>query len=285
MEPTGPVFWVIGNDTGLLNTPVSLTQLTIGPGERYDLVVDFAAFAGSQLIMRNNARVPFPKGATVNSKLDGQIMAFNVGATVTGPGPVAPLTPTTNLRPLANPVPVPNPAGARTRQLMLFEATDRFGRLQPLLGTVDPAGPTDPITGQPLDGTFLWDDPISENPGLGQTEIWEIHNATVDAHPIHLHLVAFQIVNRQKYNAAQVPKQNVDGHGNITLGGALRNIKYQGQPKGPAAYEAGFKDTAIMYPGEVTRIIATFDKPGRYVWHCHILSHEDHEMMRPYMVG
>jgi spore coat protein A len=273
---TGPAFWVIGNDTGLLNAPVPMNQLTIGPGERYDVVVDFHGFEGQQLIVRNNARSPFPKGVTVDPKLDGRIMAFNVGLTTSG-GVIAPLTPTTNLRPAADPVPVPNPAGLPVRKLMLFEAMDQYGRLQPLLGTIDP----NPPAGAPADGTFLWDDPITENPTLGATEVWEIHNATVDAHPIHLHLVAFQIVNRQKYDATVVPKLNDHG----TQGGALRNVRYKGQPKGPGAYEAGWKDTAIMYPGEVTRVIATFDKPGRYVWHCHILSHEDHEMMRPYYVA
>jgi spore coat protein A len=96
--------------------------------------------------------------------------------------------------------------------------------------------------------------------------------------------VKYQILNRQRFRATVVAKDNVDHTGNVTTGGALRNVTYQGKPKGPDTCEAGWKDTAIMYPGEVTRIIATFDKPGRYVWHCHILSHEDHEMMRPYEV-
>lgn len=82
-----------------------------------------------------------------------------------------------------------------------------------------------------------------------------------------------------------VEKINVDVHGNETHGGRLQDVRVLGQPKPPAAHEAGWKDTAIMYPGEVTRIIARFDRPGRYVWHCHILSHEDHEMMRPFHVG
>jgi spore coat protein A len=95
----------------------------------------------------------------------------------------------------------------------------------------------------------------------------------MDAHPIHLHLVAFQILDRQNFSATQDP-----------VTGALTNVKKKGRAKTPSAEEAGWKDTAIMYPGEVTRVIAKFDKLGRYVWHCHILSHEDHEMMRPYEV-
>jgi len=107
----------------------------------------------------------------------------------------------------------------------------------------------------------------------------------MDAHPIHLHLVSFLILDRQRFKARVVEKINVDVHGNETHGGRLQDVRVLGQPRPPAAHEAGWKDTAIMYPGEVTRIIARFDRPGRYVWHCHILSHEDHEMMRPFHVG
>jgi spore coat protein A len=283
----GPNFWVIGTDTGLLNAPVPANKLTIGPGERYDVVVDFsgtldgvASFGGETLTVRNTGRSPFPKGATVNPNLDGKIMQFIVSPTETGP---TPLTATTNLRPLSGPIPALT-ATAPPRGLMLFEAIDDKGRLQPLLGTV--GGTFMGGTPGDADGTQLWDDEISENPALDTTELWEVYNATVDAHPIHLHLVAFQIVNRQKFTATVVPKTNVDPNGihGPTIGGSLTNIRLKGQPKGPGAYEAGFKDTAIMNPDEVTRVIATFDKPGRYVWHCHILSHEDHEMMRPFFV-
>jgi len=283
-----PGFWVIGNDVGLLNAPVWVNMLTIGPGERYDVVVDFSGtlngtpgiWDGQALTVRNSGRSPFPKGATVNPNLDGTIMQFRVGTTTSG-GTIAPLTATTNLRPISGPIPTLVPTNPNNpRKLMLFEAIDHFGRLQPLLGTFTGQNQN----GTPMDGTFLWDDPITENPALDSTEVWEIHNATVDAHPIHLHLVKFQILNRQNYSATVVPKVNTDHDGNQTLGGALRNITYKGGAKKPGAYEAGWKDTAIMYPGQVTRIIANFDKLGRYVWHCHILSHEDHEMMRPYEV-
>jgi spore coat protein A len=108
---------------------------------------------------------------------------------------------------------------------------------------------------------------------LNSTEIWEIYNETVDAHPIHLHQVAMQLLDRQKFMA------------DIDQNGKPSNIRLIGQPKKPSADELGWKDTYVMYPGEVTRIIAHFDLPGLYVWHCHILSHEDHEMMRPFFVG
>ncbi len=254
---SGQPFIQIGTDGGFLNAPVPVAQLTIGPGERADVVVDFAPFTGQTIVMRNNAKIPFPMGATVNPHTTGQIMVFNVGNT-----PVAdPVTLPANLRPVTGPFPpaeLANPV--RTRQLILFEGVDEFGRLQPLLGTV--AG-----------GTRLWADPITENPNVGDVEVWEIYNTTPDAHPIHLHLVTFQILNRQRFRAMVGPT------------GALTGIRLLGQPKPAEANELGPKDTAQMFPGEVTRIVAKFDRPGRYVWHCHILSHEDHEMMRPYYVG
>jgi spore coat protein A, manganese oxidase len=118
------------------------------------------------------------------------------------------------------------------------------------LGTLDAAG--NPVR-------LGWMDPVTEHPALGATETWEIHNFTADAHPIHIHEVMFQVVDREGDEG--------------------------GEPTGPEAWEAGFKDTVIAYPGQVTSVKARFDLPGRYVWHCHIVEHEDNEMMRPYRVG
>jgi hypothetical protein len=111
----------------------------------------------------------------------------------------------------------------------------------------------------------LWSDPIATNPALDATETWELWNWTADAHPIHLHLVKSKVVDRQAFDPAT---------------GTL-----QGQPRSAELTEAGWKDSVIMYPGEVTRINATFDIAGLYVWHCHIVEHEDNEMMVPYCVG
>jgi spore coat protein A len=116
-------------------------------------------------------------------------------------------------------------------------------------------------------------DPATEVPALNSTEMWEIFNATEDAHPIHLHLVHFRTINTQKYEA------DID-----TVTGALSNIVLKGSPSVPSASDDGWVDTQIMFPEEVTRIVATFDRAGKYAWHCHILSHEDHEMMRPFVV-
>ncbi len=116
----------------------------------------------------------------------------------------------------------------------------------------------------------MWSEMITETPMLGDTELWEIYNFTADAHPIHLHLVGFQVVNRQALD-------NVDDDG-VAVAPAFPDD--DAQPRSPEPGETGLKDTVIAYPGEVTRIKATFDKPGLYVWHCHIVEHEDNEMMR-----
>jgi FtsP/CotA-like multicopper oxidase with cupredoxin domain len=109
-------------------------------------------------------------------------------------------------------------------------------------------------------------------PAAGNTEIWEIYNFTADAHPMHLHQVAFQVVDRQNLV--------VDKTG-MTMAPAT----LVGAPVPPMPWETGFKDTVISYPGQVTRIKAMFDLSGLYVWHCHIVDHEDNEMMRPFYVG
>ncbi len=125
------------------------------------------------------------------------------------------------------------------------------GPLEAQLGVVDPVTKL----GVPLP----WMAPITEDPRQGEIEAWEISNFTADAHPIHIHMVMFQVVNRQAFGAPRA--------------------------RPPEPWETGYKDTVIAYPGEVTRVKALFDIPGLFVWHCHILEHEDNEMMRPYCVG
>jgi len=254
---SGQTFWQIGTDGGLLDAPVQLKKLLLGPGERADVVVDFSdpGLWGATIVLRNNARTPFPKGETVNPETTGRIMAFRVVLPLSGPD-TSVVPPVLRSSPITPPGPV-----ARTRQLLLFEGEDEYGRILPLLGTAE-------------DGWRMWDDPITEDPALNDVEIWEVFNTTEDAHPIHLHLVRFQVLSRQGFRCMQDPET-----------GALSRIRLMGHGRRPAANEAGWKDTAVMYPGQVTRITAKFDRPGEYVWHCHILSHEDHEMMRPYYVG
>ena len=170
---------------------------------------------------------------------------------------VAPLaSPDTSVPPDQLTLPSFTPLGAasNTRQVSLNEEDSAVlpgvGPRAALLGTMSGAG-TPVHKG--------WDDPITENPALNAIEVWEIFNFTEDAHPIHIHEVQFQVVNRERMN--------------------------RGRPRSPERWESGYKDTVIAYPDEITRVKAKFDLPGRYVWHCHIVEHEDNEMMRPYQVG
>jgi spore coat protein A len=143
--------------------------------------------------------------------------------------------------------------------VLLAEVEDPIGRVQPLLGT-NQLGP------------LMWDDPITEKPKLNTTERWMVINATPDTHPVHLHLVQFQVINRESFDTA------------LYIPGMPGTLHLSGVPEPPALNERGWKDTVQAPKGMVTRVIAKFDLTGMYVWHCHILEHEDHEMMRPMQV-
>ena len=241
----------IGTDGGFLHQPVPLNgALVLAPGERADVLVDFSAYPGRRLVMTSNAPQPFPFGVAA-APTATQIMAFDVASTTPRPGALP-----SALR--DGPWSVGGEP-AKTRKLLLFEGTDDFGRIFAQLGTVD-------------GGRQKWDDAVTETVDNDSVEIWEVFNTTPDAHPIHLHLPQFEVLDRAPFRASQ-DRQT----------GALRNIRVG--PAVPAPpQERGPKDTAQMFPGEVTRIKARFDRRGEYVWHCHILSHEDHEMMRRYSI-
>lgn len=267
----GQAFMQIGTDLGLMNSPVRVNALLLSPGERADVMVDFSAHGtkGGEVFLTNRARAPYPKGDLPEARATDRLLALRVNKPLDTSTPPARIA--QNLRPVHGPLPVP-PEPRRVRKLLLHEGKDQYGRLQTMLGIVDP--------GNANDGTLLWSDPVTETPRLGDTELWEIYNTTADAHPIHLHLVGFRILDRQRFSGRTVKKLMPHG----ATGARLDRIRLIGNPRPPAPNEAGMKDTAVMLPGEVTRIIATFERSGDYVWHCHILSHEDHEMMRPYRV-
>jgi FtsP/CotA-like multicopper oxidase with cupredoxin domain len=162
------------------------------------------------------------------------------------------------------------PEATVTRPVALLEETSAFFADAPaeaLLGTV--AG--DPNVAPRVWTKRLWADPVTENPAVGATEIWEVYNATVDAHPVHIHEVAFEVVDRQPIFVDEGSKTVQVVPGSV--------------PIPPEPWETGVKDTVIAYPGQVTRIKVQFNTQGRYVWHCHIVEHEDNEMMRPLEVG
>jgi spore coat protein A, manganese oxidase len=270
-------FHQVGTELGLMDAPVPLNHLILAPGERADLVVNFAGLANQTISVSNSANGPFPDGDPVDPLTAGKIMAFSVALPLnpTVPQSVLPAF----LRPINGMLPPLRTAGVPRRKLMLFEGTDPLGRLETMLGTVNPA-PGNPAN--PAFGTFFYSDPVTENMTAGSTEIWELHNTTVDAHPVHLHLVDFRILSREPFTGTVVDKPM--GPGGATSGGYLTNIALTGPVRPAEPNEAGRKDTVITYPGEVTRILVSFARPGEYVWHCHILSHEDHGMMRRFIV-
>ena len=173
--------------------------------------------------------------------------------------------PTTPPQFLVLPAITPLPAPERTRALALVEEMSMYwdGPAAAMLGTVDSDGNAE---------HRMWADPVSENPNVGDTEVWELYNTTADAHPMHIHEVVFEVVNRE----GLVLNDDGEVEAPIRLGGNVRS---------PEPWETGFKDTVIAYPGEVTRVKAEFTSPGQFVWHCHIVEHEDNEMMRPYRIG
>ncbi len=282
---------VIGNELGLLDAPASPVLdtpvggirpntpniLPVGPGERYDVIVNFASVpAGAKVVITNSARSPYPDAAKPTNRLADRLMAFDVVLPLNAAIPDASVQVGTNLRPVSGPLPIPSTQGVPVRRILLFEGTDALGRLQTMLGPVDP----DPGTGQV--GTLTFKDPITERPGVNTAEVWEFYNTTVDAHPIHMHLVDFRVLERQGFTATLTPKINSDGSNGAILDPA--SIVTLGTPLAANAWEAGRKDTVKAFPGEVTRVLVSFKRTGEYVYHCHILSHEDHEMMRPYEV-
>jgi FtsP/CotA-like multicopper oxidase with cupredoxin domain len=272
--------WQIGADGGFLAAPVDINavssgQLLLGPAERADLIVDFGSVpVGTQVTLLNlGPDEPFGGGIPgvdfdpADPNTTGQVMQFRVMAAPPGPDPATP--PDQLVLPAITAL---VPDSTTPRQISLNEEesasvrvvedadgnivlacddpdAEPFGPTSALLGTVNPDGTGNPLT---------WMAPITENPAVGATETWEIHNLTVDAHPIHIHLVQFQVVDRQPFGGVARP---------------------------PEPGETGFKDTVIAYPGEITRVRAKFDLAGLFVWHCHIIEHEDNEMMRPYRVG
>jgi spore coat protein A len=228
---SGRAFRQIGTDQGLLPAAVPMKSVTVGPAERVDLVADFADDAGRQVVLQNGAF---------------QVMQFRVGAAGAGRA-VLPA----KLRDVPR---IPASAAVKTRKLTLNEYEDPKTRRMTML----------------LDGKY-WREPVTETPELDTVEIWSLVNLTEDTHPIHLHLVRFQLLDRQRYDP--------DAY---QFGGALNAV---GPRMAPDPHEVGWKDTIRCDPGIITRIIARFEGyAGRYVWHCHLLEHAANEMMRPFEV-
>ena len=270
----GVEVWMIGNEGGFLAAPVNLTaingnKLLMGPAERADVIVDFTNVPDGEYVLGNvGPDEPFGGGVpdvdfpVADPATTGQVLQFRVG-------PALESDPTTPPEFLVLP-PITPLAGGTARPLALLEEMSMFFADAPaeaLLGTVD----GDPNTGAGTWTPRMWAEPITENPAVGATEVWEFYTGTQDAHPMHIHEVLFQVVNRQ---AILVDEENRTFQ--VAPGSA---------PMPPEPWEEGWKDTVIAYPDQVTRVRMKFDVAGQYVWHCHIVEHEDNEMMRPYRIG
>ena len=235
-------FHQIGSDQGLLAAPVEVDQVQLSPGERADVVIDFSGAQGQRITFNN---------------LSWELMQFRVApaateppAAVAAPSPTPPVLP----KALRTIQPIPEAAVVKTRLMILREYMDREPKRMLML----------------LNGT-RWHEPVTERPELDSVEIWSFANTTGDIHPIHLHLVRFQVLDRQSFDADE-----------YLLSGKLN---YRGAPTPPPMTERGWKDTVQTYPETVTRIIIRFEGyTGRYVWHCHLLEHAANEMMRPFEV-
>jgi FtsP/CotA-like multicopper oxidase with cupredoxin domain len=294
-------FYVIGSDQGLADQATLTDTLVFEPGGRYDIVIDFDQVSpNSRVIMANyGGDAPYGggiPGAGPFTETD-RVMAFDVVV------PLGSLDPSQGI--VFDETVIGQQAGHaplgdydRIRKVALFEGTDEYGRLQPLLGTAEDAtdydgNPINYMAGDPntglINGSVAWHSPTTENPAFDDTEEWWIYNATPDAHPIHLHLVHFEILERRTFVADVVPIDVLQHNDTLGTGSRLANIVEGGgtvDPDPAAGYvENAPKDMVTALPGQVTKIKAKFDKAGRYVWHCHILSHEDHEMMRVLHVG
>jgi spore coat protein A len=225
-------FHIIGTDQGLLPAPVQLSRLTLAPAERADLIIDFSGLAGRSLVLGSQAF---------------ELMQFRVAPRKAAP--VRPLPRT--LRPVPK---TAEAAAVKTRALTLNEYENPQTHGMIML----------------LDGRY-WSDAVTETPLLDSVEIWEFVNLTGDTHPIHLHLVRFQILDRQPFD--------IDAY--LTSG----TMRHLGPAMPPRPEEAGWKDTVQALPEMITRIVVRFEGyAGRYVWHCHLLEHAANQMMRPFEV-
>jgi FtsP/CotA-like multicopper oxidase with cupredoxin domain len=332
----GPAIVQVGVDGGLLDTPVRLDpnlgqKLLLAPGERGDIIIDFSNIApGTVLTLMNDANAPYPSGDPVEVGTTDRIMQFVVNGQMVNKA--------NHTKHGMDRSQIPD----RLRKVPIVKLTDFLGRpavkadiirqltLNEVEGEEGPAMAlinNSRYTDMPEMGMF---GALTEDPVEGTTEIWQLINLTMDAHPIHLHLVQFQLVSRQDFDMEQYmtdyensftgvnggmsgmlmgaegpPFQyklkNADG----AIGGNLPVTPYLlGSPILPDANERGWKDVIKVYPNQVLTFIVRFaptDLPAflpkaflrygfdpakgpGYVWHCHILEHEDNDMMRPMSV-
>jgi spore coat protein A len=237
LVPGTEPFQMIGSDQGLLSAPIEMKRLALTPAERADIVIDFSPYAGKSVYLKDSN---FP------------IMQIRVSAGQAGvPQNARAFVLPAKLRNIDR---TPESAAVKTRELTLMDYISASGRPTHML----------------LNGAH-YNMPVTEKPGLNSTEIWTLINLTDEPHPIHLHLVRFQILDRRPFDPEVYRKAG--------------KLVYTEPAAPPEAHEAGWKDTVRADRFLATRIIVKFEGyKGRYIWHCHVLEHEDNEMMRPYEV-
>jgi spore coat protein A, manganese oxidase len=248
-------FHQIGSDGGLLGQPTPLERVLLAPAERADLLVDFTGLAGKTITLSNNAPAPYPGWSllrALHAPLN-ELMQFRVTETASTAGKVFSLP--AALDPPWIDLPRMDAGQAVvTRDFVLAEQMDMQGNSM----------------GMHINGKG-YADAITEFPKLGTMEKWRFINTTDDTHPMHLHLVQFQILERRGFDYGTFVRQG--------------QIQLVGSPRPPAPNEAGWKDTAIVNPHDVLTILVRFEGfAGRYVYHCHMAEHEDNDMMRPFEV-
>jgi spore coat protein A len=257
----GQPFVQIATDQGLMAAPVELDTLLLAPAERADVIVDFGRARAGTIRLTNDAAAPYPGGEHPERDTVGEVMEFRVARRTPRSRPAAIPGRLGTLTPLPQ-------SGAIVRYTALREYQNSRG--EPIIILID---------------SRRWDGPVTIRPRLGDTEIWHFINTTDDSHPIHLHLVRFQVLDHQPFDvnaylAAWGAEKPGEGPDPIPVEPYL-----QGERKPPSAQDRGWKDTVQVDPHEVVRIIARFDGyTGRYPWHCHMLEHEDNEMMLQFEV-
>ncbi len=316
--------YLVGTDGGLLHQAVTISDgdghqdsdefLVLAPGDRVELVFDFSKLGDGDtatLLNVGPAFEPFKglagaddslAGGAIAATADdsvGNIMQFVVDTAIdafdaTVQDKTVLVQNFVNLTQDANHDDVADLAANHVRKVGLFEGVDDYGRVTPMLGKAE-AGSiiTDKMSDVGNFGPLAWDAPTTEKPLLGSTEQWDMFNFTEDSHPIHLHLTQFQVMEKRHIDFLDGDENGIPddttGDGQISYGtGSSPNYSvadiWIGDKVDLRPEETGWQDTAWVDPHQMMSIVATFDKAGDYVWHCHILSHEDNEMMRPYTV-
>jgi spore coat protein A len=258
----GPSLWQIGAEGGMWDQPVPVQRLVLAPAERADVLVDFSRFPGARLQMKNHKP---PKPVSNPAPQLEQVMQIRVGTTVSQPGPTS----------------IPASLPGRAANVVGDVVATRYITLN----EIDVDEPTWFLN---LNGVHFDEGPVTETPQVGTVEDWVYINVTGDTHPMHTHLVTFQVVGRTPFDAEAYEEANEGAHG--VPGGIDPTPFATGPMEPPDPSERGYKDTVKANPGQFTTIRAKFElptgvtAPQSYVHHCHIVEHEDNDMMRPFTV-